>query len=397
MSRAAMGLPSAFSPKVQHDIRRFKLKSTLARAFQARPFLDSLSMVHYDASVKHGPPHKPYRHRVPLAGSYILRYSSRLLAVVCIALPALLFPSRSQANQINGLMSPHSFLADPAGDEYFISNVNGEPDAKDNNGFITKIDQSGKVAAMKFIQGGQGEVSLHAPKGMALAGRTLYVADLDCLRAFDKTTGRLLESISFASLRSGGQPVSLVDVVYDGAAYLYLSDAEANTIYRVNVGNRHAITVFVHDPVLAGPRGLAIHPKTGRLFVASWHKGKIFEITTDGKVEELISNGFFSRRFNNLEGLDFDSYGNLYIADLTGGKVWRMRPDRKLEVIAEFLPSPADIGIDRRNHLILVPYEYGNAAEMNGLEAPVGSAAKKRRDLSDYGLGWRKKGTEDGR
>jgi hypothetical protein len=354
-------------------------------------------MVHYDASVKHGPPHKPYPARASLSAPSIPGCFFRLFTAACIALPVLLSPLHSEANQISGLMSPHSFLADPAGDEYFISNVNGDPDARDNNGFITKIDQSGTIAAMKFIQGGQGEVSLHAPKGMALVGRTLYVADLDCLRAFDKTTGRPVANISFASVQPPGQSVSLVDVAYDGSAYLYLSDAEANTIYRVDLGRQHAITVLVHDAALAGPRGLAIHPKTGRLFAASWYKGKIFEISAEGKIVELISNGFFSRRFNNLEGLDFDSYGNLYIADLTGGKVWRMRPDRKFDVIAEFLPSPADIGIDRRNHLILVPYEYGNAAEMNGLEAPVGSAAKRPRDLSDYGLGWRKKGTEAGR
>jgi hypothetical protein len=71
-----------------------------------------------------------------------------------------------------------------------------------------------------------------------------------------------------------------------------------------------------------------------------------------------------------------------------------MRPDRKFDVIAEFLPSPADIGVDRRNHLILVPYEYGNAAEMNGLETPVSSGTKKKRDLSDYGLGRLKGGPE---
>ena len=50
--------------------------------------------------------------------------------------------------------------------------------------------------------------------------------------------------------------------------------------------------------------------------------------------------------------------------------------------------------MDRRNHLILVPYEYGNAAEMNGLEAPTLPGAKKKRDLSDYGLGWLKGGPE---
>jgi hypothetical protein len=61
-------------------------------------------------------------------------------------------------------------------------------------------------------------------------------------------------------------------------------------------------------------------------------------------------------------------------------------------VIAEYLPAPADLGIDRRNHLILVPYHYGNAAEMNGLERPSGARQKEKRSLADYGFTPPKKG-----
>ncbi len=360
-------------------------------------FLDTFASVHYDASVRSGLYSCSFSDQPSTVGRGLVRIvgtSSRLLLLVCAGL-ALAGPAESlHANQITGLLNPHSFLADPDGDQYFISNVNGESESKDNNGFITKVDRSGEIASMKFIQGGQGEGELHAPKGIAVVGQTLYVADIDTLRAFDKVNGRFLHNWAFASFGQTGQPVSLVDVAYDGRANLYLSDTEGNTIYRMDLG-KHAVSVFVHDPALAGPRGLAIHPKTGHLIVASWYKGKIFDITPEGKITELVSNGFFSRRFNNLAGVDFDSYGNLYIADLTGGKVWRMRPDQKFDVIAEFLPSPADIGVDRRNHLILVPYEYGNAAEMNGLEAPASRGAKKPRDLSDYGrLGWTKKGTD---
>jgi len=314
--------------------------------------------------------------------------------VVGVGLSLAFLPARVEANQITGLSNPHSFLADPSGDQYFISNINGESEAKDNNGFITRLDQSGNIAVLKFIQGGTGELALHAPKGIALVGETLYVADLDTLRAFDKKNGRHLTNVPLAAFAQNGRAVSLVDVAHDGGANLYLSDTEANTIYRVDLARQHAVSIFVRDQSLGGPRGLAVHPKTGKLIVASWHTGKIFEITAEGRISELVSNGFFSKRFNNLDGLDFDNYGNLYIADLTAGKVWRMQPNQKFDVIAEFLHSPADIAVDRRNHLILVPYEYGNAAEMNGLEAPVSTGAKKKRDLSDYGGGWMKKGTD---
>lgn len=297
-------------------------------------------------------------------------------------------PSPSEAVQITGLKAPESFLADPSGDQYFISNVNGDPDTRDNNGFITKLDQAGKVVKLDFIRGGNGDTVLHAPKGMAIVDQVLYVADLDALRAFDKTTGRPILAVSFANGRQmpGGKTVALADVIYDGTGLLYLSDTEANTIYRVEIGRQHAVSVLVHDGALAGPRGLALAPKTGHLIVVSWAKGKILDVSPDGAIAELVSNSWLTGRFHNLDGVDFDSFGNMYVSDFTAGKVWRRRPNGKFEVIAEFLPTPADISVDRKNHLILVPYYYGDAAEMNGLESPIKRSGKQKRTLADYGF-----------
>ncbi len=311
---------------------------------------------------------------------------SLLVATLWGLLP-LFVPPFVDALQVTGLQAPESFLADPSGEQYFISNANGDPDVKDNNGFITKLDRTGTVAKLQFIRGGEGNIVLHAPKGMAIVNQILYVADLDTLRGFDKHTGRPVVSVSFGSQQQAGhgQTVALADVASDGKGLLYASDTDADTIYRIDTTRQHAVSVLVRDASLAGPRGLALHPKTGHLIVASWNKGKILDVSLDGKVTELVSNGFFSSRFHNLDGVDFDSWGNMYVSDFTAGKVWRMRPDRHFDVIAEYLPSPADIGVDRENHLILVPYHYGNAAEMNGLESPVKSG-KKKRTLADYGF-----------
>jgi DNA-binding beta-propeller fold protein YncE len=313
---------------------------------------------------------QPRRRLVPSVGS---------VAGVCLLLAA--WPCA--ALQINGLQAPQSFLFDPAGQQYFISNANGDPDAKDNNGFITRLDRHGAVTNSQFIHGGDGNIELHAPKGLAIAGPVLYVADLDSLRGFDKITGKPVATITFPP--SPGHPVGLADVVADAQGILYVTDLAGDAIYRVDPARQHRWSVLVRDEALAGPRGVAVHPRTGHLIVASWHKGKLLEVTPGGAMTELVSNGFFSKRFHNLDGIDFDRWGNLYIADFSAGKIWRMRPDLKFTVIAEYLPYPADIGIDRENHLILVPYLYGNAAEINGLEAPV-TSEKKKRTLADYGF-----------
>lgn len=292
----------------------------------------------------------------------------------------------ASATQISGLESPQSFLADPATNSYFISNVNGEPGVRDNNGFITKLNGNAEIIGFKFITGGQNNTILHAPKGMALIENALYVADVDTLRAFDKNTGHSIANVTFSSQKSA-VPMSLVDVAVGKQGLLYVSDMGGNTIYVVDPGNEHRVSVLVHDPRLAGPAGLAVHPKTGHVVSVSWEKGSIMDITPEGEVTELVSNSFFTSRFQNLSGVDFDRWGNMYVSDLTAGKVWRMLPNKKFQVIAEYLPSPADIGVDRVNNLILVPFLQANVAEVNGLELPVGMRGdSKKRTFADYGF-----------
>lgn len=319
------------------------------------------------------------RHGLVYSATWLWRQRLAWISLGMLVSLAVITPV--DALQVTGLQTPYGFLADPSGEDYFISNINGEPDIKDNNGFITKLDPSGKVVKLRFIAGGEGATVLHAPKGMAIVDQVLYVTDLDAVRSFDKRTGKPALTVSFDRYAH----TSLSDLTYDGHGLLYTSDTEANTIYRIDTTRQHAISVLAKDGSLAGPRGLAVHPKTGNLIVASWVKGNILEVKPDGTITELVSNAFFSSRFNNLDGIDFDSLGNMYVSDFTGGKIWRMRPDRHFDVIAEFLSSPADIGVDRKNHLILVPYQYGNAAEINGLESPV-KGGNKKRTLADYGF-----------
>ncbi|MDC8448689.1 MAG: hypothetical protein LV473_10040 [Nitrospira sp.] len=296
---------------------------------------------------------------------------------------SLTFPG--EAAQITGLESPNSFIGDPSGKEYFISNINGEPEARDNNGFITKLNADGKVTDLKFIQGGVADVLLHAPKGMALVGPILYIADLDQLKAFDKTSGKLIATVLFPI--SSHTRVSLTDVAAAPDGMLYVSDEAANSIYRIDPSGNHRVDLLIHDEQLAGPAGIAIHPRTNHLITVSRQKGKIFDITPDGQLTELEANGFFTGRFENLSGVDFDQWGTMYVSDITKGKIWRMTRDHRFQVIAEYLPAPADISIDRVNNLILVPYHYVHAAEINGLETPsVGKPKGEKRTLADYGF-----------
>ncbi|MGH7209830.1 MAG: hypothetical protein ACREIL_10670, partial [Nitrospiraceae bacterium] len=143
--------------------------------------MTGLPIVHYHAvsSRSHAASHAPpvyTRHERPekvpilmhLHRSSFTATAPRLqrsLLASSLSLLALSTPVVAEALQVTGLQTPQSFVADPSGEQYFISNVNGDPGVEDNNGFITKLDRAGKVVKLQFIQGGDGETVLHAPQG----------------------------------------------------------------------------------------------------------------------------------------------------------------------------------------------------------------------------------------
>ena len=84
-------------------------------------------------------------------------------------------PAATKVIVVEVFLTPESVLHDPAQDIYFVSNINGSPTAKDNNGFISRVRPDGAVENLKFIEGGHGGVTLNAPKGLAIRGDTLWV------------------------------------------------------------------------------------------------------------------------------------------------------------------------------------------------------------------------------
>src|SRR5881296_227339 len=103
--------------------------------------------------------------------------------------PAPPAPPATKLATVEGFLTPESVLHDTAQDVYFVSNINGSPTTKDNNGFISRVRPDGAVENLKFIEGGHGGVTLNAPKGLAIRGDTLWVADIDMVRSFDAKTG----------------------------------------------------------------------------------------------------------------------------------------------------------------------------------------------------------------
>ena len=114
-----------------------------------------------------------------------LRRALALVAMLCAA-----SPTYGQAPiPVGDMSTPESALHDPEADVYLVSNINGGPGDRDDNGFISRVSPDGQVLDLKWIDGADPGVTLHAPKGSAVYGDRFYVADIDVVRRFDRTSG----------------------------------------------------------------------------------------------------------------------------------------------------------------------------------------------------------------
>lgn len=278
----------------------------------------------------------------------------RLFSFIFILL--LIFSESVSAFEVQGLKTPESFIADPSSGNYFISNINGGgPGGKDDDGFITKLDKDGKVINLAFVDGKNKDIILNAPKGLDIIGNVLYVADIDFVRGFDKETGKLLYDLDFKAFN----PSSLNDLTHDSQGNLYVSDWIGNFIFKIEARNNHKVSVVAKGNTLGGPNGLNIHPKTNKLLNVTWETGKVQEIDSSGNIKILVED----KRFKTLDGIDFDNNGNMFVSSFTGGEVYKITPDLKVDVFLKGLTSPADINIDRKNNLLLIPSFEGNSAK----------------------------------
>ena len=258
----------------------------------------------------------------------------------------------SCGNEEETYSKPESIIVDPETGNYYVSNVNGIPADKDQNGYIVKLDKDLNVLKKAFIQSSD-DVELNAPKGMAIVGKVLYVTDITSVRGYNKETGENVVDLDFED--RGAKYLN--DIVADDNGNLYVSDMTTNTIFRIDTGNDHSVSVLIEGDELNQPNGLVIDPQTGNLVIAAW-RGKILVLDDEGNLKPYID-----REFTTLDGIDFDTAGNLYVSSFQLGEIYRITPDKRVTTIKKGLNSPADISIDHKKGLLLIPDMGANAIE----------------------------------
>jgi len=272
---------------------------------------------------------------------------------------------------VEGFKTPESVKYDAELDLYFVTNINGHPMAKDNNGFISRVRPDGSIESLEFVSGGRGGVVLHAPKGTAIVADTLWVADIDALRGFNKRTGAPVATVNLST--RGAKLPNDVAVGSDGARYVtdtgILIDSAWNfthpgpdRIFRV--GAKRDVSVAVSGDTLERPNGIAWDAANARFIVVAFGGPAIFAWKPGDAAPTVLAKG--AGQWDGVEVLAdgriiASSWADSTVDVIAGGKIERL---------ISGVPSPADIGIDTKRQRVLIPVFTQNRVEVWQLPQP---------------------------
>lgn len=265
---------------------------------------------------------------------------------------------------VQGFQTPESVLYDSRGDVYLVSNINGNPTAADGNGFISKISPTGKVIALKWIDGTKTGVKLNAPKGMAIAGDTLYVADITSVRMFDRGSGRFKGSIDIP----GATFMNDLAAGRDGSVYASdsglkpdFSPSGTDAIYRID--GMGMVAALAKGADLNHPNGVAVRAD-GSVLVAVWaEKGAVYALSKDGKRSAVAA-----LPAGQLDGIEIASNGTLLVSSWAASSVYRVMRDGMATAVVENVKAPADIGYDGKRNRLLIPQFQDNKVLIQALK-----------------------------
>src|SRR5262245_29711374 len=265
------------------------------------------------------------------------------------------------------LKNPESVVYAPKQDVLFVSNIEGKPNQKDQNGFISKVSPlNGSIVELNWITG------LNAPKGMVVYdnGSTskLYVSDITDLVEIDIESGKIINRFNAPG------SAFLNDVVSDDQGNIYVSDTITNTIYKLDANakdsNNTSLQVWLQSPQLEGPNGLHVDNTKNRLIVASLgdmsKPGAGIEVVDLGnkKISSLGKENTTSP-FGGLDGIESDATETrYYVTDNPAGKIYSFNANGTgyTNLVDLHTSGTSDLGFIPSQNVIVIPLMQDNKA-----------------------------------
>lgn len=237
------------------------------------------------------------------------------------------------------LTTSESVIYDDVNDVLYVSNINGVPDAKDGNGFISAVSLDGKITNVNWA------VGFDAPKGMGIHDGKLYVADIDRVHEIDIASTKVLNTFTAEGAKF------LNDIAASKDGKVYVSDTGAGEILLLENG------VFTKVLTgLEGPNGLFVEGSA--ILVALWNSKTLNWLDLNSSQLTLKADSI-----ENPDGIESIGDGT-YLVSSWNGLVSFIDKDWKASVILDTQLSKkgaADIEYIPSKKLLLVPTFFKNS------------------------------------
>jgi sugar lactone lactonase YvrE len=261
----------------------------------------------------------------------------------------------AQVAMVEGFSTPESAIHDADLDVWFVTNINGVPSDKDNNGFISRMHPGGHVDSLRFIAGGRDGVTLNAPKGTAIVGDTLWVADIDAVRGFDKRTGAAVATVEIPGA------VFLNDIAAAPDGSLYVTDTgiriEASGMTHpgpdrvFRIATDHTVTTELEGEQVATVNGIAWDAANSRFILVLFGGPAIQSWLPGTLMADSIAAGPGSH-----DGVVILDDGRILVSSWADSTVFVAGGPK----LVTGMESPADIGLDAGRGQIAIPLFNAN-------------------------------------
>ena len=252
-----------------------------------------------------------------------------------------------------GLQGPRAIVYDAVADVYLVSNVSGGLLDEDENGFVSRVSPDGEVLSLQWMPSPGSGNRLHAPKGMAIWGDTLFITDIQCVRIADRDSGEIFETRCLDDVTS----LSGIDVAQEGS--LFISDSgfdlvdgqvvpsSTDALYRITFQEDQRGATLARDPDLNHPTGVGVGSRG--IFVTTGG-GDLLGFTGTGERTSILAvpgQAFEGVVFVADGGFAYSSsaQGAVYVVDGSGGQ----------SVLISGIDQPGDLGYDPTRNRVLIP------------------------------------------
>jgi sugar lactone lactonase YvrE len=266
-------------------------------------------------------------------------------------------PATAAATKIGeapNMKTPESVRYDPDLDVFYISNINGNPSQHDGNGFIAVVRADSTGVVKMLVEGGKNGVTLDAPKGLVIVGDTLWVADINHIRAFNRRTGAKIADIDLSTQHA----TFLNDLAVGGDGAVYATDTGiefdakggmshpgVDQIFKIE--GRKATALKVDS--LNAPNGITWDAANTRFLLAPFSGAAVQTWKPGDKATVTLVTG--PGQYDGIEAL---SDGRILVTSWADSAVHVVQGGTMTKLVSN-VGAPADIGVDTKRGVLGIP------------------------------------------